>query len=101
MCKNFTWIGPILLLFLSLQSTSQNTRHTYNTVWFRVFLADKITDKLHWDLMLQHRREATTRQLDFLEKKQLQSYWLWFHYSLPKNFKISVSPFCYFETRHL
>lgn len=90
-----------LLFFLSSFCYGQITSHTYNNTWFRLFIGDKITEKLKWDLMIQHRRQAVTNVFNVIEKQQLQSYWLWFHYSLPQNFKVSVSPFCYFETKHL
>ena len=99
MPKNLILISVLFLI--CFRSIGQTATHTYNTSWFRLFLADKITAKLQCDVMIQHRREATSNQFDFVEKQQLQSYWLWFHYLLSKKIKISVSPFCYFETKHL
>lgn len=89
------------IVLISLKGYTQNTTHTYNNTWFRLFLNDKITEKLKWEFILQHRRQAQTNEFNLVEKQQLQSYWLWFHYSLQKNFKLSVSPLCYFETKHL
>jgi hypothetical protein len=90
-----------LFMVFSSKIVSQPPTHTYNNTCVRVFIADTFNKKLRWDFMFQHRRAAFDNKINIFERQQLQSYWLWIHYSLSPRNKISISPFCYFETRHL
>jgi hypothetical protein len=89
-----------LILFFSY-SQSITTYH-HNTFWGRIVLSDKITNKLKWELYLQKRTQNDeSDKLNIFKHHQLTSYWLWLHYQVSKDLRISVTPFCYFDTKLL
>lgn len=92
-------LGVILLLFGSCDALAQSyTRHWHNVFWGRVILADNITPKLRTELWIQKRTQDTEAATSMFESPQFDSYWLWFTYSVNKDFKVSISPFGYFES---
>jgi hypothetical protein len=71
----------------------------HNNFWGRIVLSDKITSKLKWELYLQKRTQNDPdHKWDIFKHHQLTSYWLWLHYQATKELRISVTPFCYFNT---
>jgi hypothetical protein len=71
----------------------------HNNFWGRIVLSDKITDKIKWELYLQARTQNDPDdKLNMFKHHQLTSYWLWLHYQASKDLRISVTPFCYFNT---
>jgi hypothetical protein len=89
----------VFLISFNALSQAQIARYHHNTFWGRIVLADKISPKLKWELFLQERTQNDpSHNLDIFRHHQLRSYWLWFHYQLSKDLKISFSPFCYFNT---
>jgi hypothetical protein len=78
------------------------TRYHHNTFWGRIVLSDKITPKLKWEVYLQDRTQNDeSDKLNIFKHHQLTSYWLWLHYQATKDLRISVTPFCYFNTIQL
>ena len=95
--RNFFLILAGLLLF-SLSSFSQ-TNYDHNVFWGRVVLSDKITDKLKWEVYLQSRTQNdSVSKLNIFKHHQLTSYWFWLHYQVGKDLRLSLTPFCYFNT---
>ena len=77
-------------------------RNTHNLFWFRLALSDTITAKLKWELFIQARtQDGTDSKTNMFEYPQFESYWIWLHYSINKNVKVSISPFGYFESNVL
>jgi hypothetical protein len=85
---------------LSVVSHAQSLpRYHHNTFWGRVVLSDKIGEKIKWDLYLQDRTQNDAEdKLNIFKHHQLTSYWLWLHYQVNKELRVSVTPFCYFNT---
>jgi len=78
------------------------TRYHHNTFWGRIVLSDKISDKLKWELYLQDRTQNDeSHAANIFKHHQLTSYWLWLHYQATKDLRVSVTPFCYFNTIQL
>jgi hypothetical protein len=90
----------ILLFFIGKIACAQPLdKYHHNTFWGRVVLSDKITGKLKWELFLQDRTQNDPEsKLNIFKHHQLTSYWLWLHYQVNKDLRVSVSPFCYFNT---
>ena len=67
--------------------------------WGRITLGDKITEKLKWEVYLQTRtqNDPSNKQNPFAHH-QVTNYWLWLHYQLTKELRVSITPFCYFNT---
>jgi len=85
-------------LLLTFSSFSQ-TNYYHNAFWGRVVLSDKITDKFKWELYLQSRTQNdTANKLNIFRHHQLSSYWVWLHYQIGKDLRLSLTPFCYFNT---
>jgi hypothetical protein len=62
-------------------------------------LSDKITNKIKWEVYLQARTQNDPDdRVNMFKHHQLTSYWLWLHYQASKDLRISVTPFCYFNT---
>jgi hypothetical protein len=91
---------PFLFLFVALGFPAfPQTNYWHNTFWGRIILSDKITDKLRWEVYLQERTQNdNTAKLNIFKHHQLSSYWLWLHYQASKDLRVSVTPFCYFNT---
>lgn len=89
-----------LFTLLSNLTYSQSlTNYHHNTFWGRVVLSDKISNKLKWELYLQQRTQNDeSDKLNIFKHHQLTSYWVWLHYQATKDLRISVTPFCYFNT---
>lgn len=92
-------------LYLSLafciiaSSAIAQTRSTHNLFWFRLNLSDTINSKLKWEFYIQRRTQnGSDNKSNIFKSPQFESYWVWLHYSLNKNVKLSVSPFGYFES---
>ena len=96
-------VFAIVFVLLSIVGLSQSlTRYHHNTFWGRIVLSDKITPKLRWELFLQDRTQNDdAHKLDIFKHHQLTSYWFWLHYQVNKDFRVSVTPFCYFNTIQL
>jgi hypothetical protein len=78
---------------------TQKVTYHHNMFWGRIVLADKFSSKLKWEFFLQKRTQNDPdHELNIFKHQQLTSYWLWFHYQLFKDLRVSVSPFCYFNT---
>jgi hypothetical protein len=88
------------LLFATVEANSQSlARYHHNTFWGRVTLSDIITQKLKWEIFLQHRTQNDPEdRANLFKHYQLRSYWLWLHYQPSPNLRLSVTPFCYFNT---
>jgi hypothetical protein len=92
------FIPLAVLLFLHFSSFSQ-TNYYHNTFWGRIVLSDRISDKLKWELYLQSRTQNdSSDKLNIFKHHQLSSYWFWLHYQASKDLRISLSPFCYFNS---
>ncbi len=91
----------LFILFLLVFSTKTQAQKNYyhNLSWGRLVLTDTINKKLRWELYLQHRRQNVEKgSLDVFDADQFTSYWLWFHYNIAPNTKLSVSPLGYFKS---
>ena len=89
----------ILFLCLAWSSTQAQNRNTHNLFWFRLNLSDTITEKLKWEVYVQRRTQnGSDDKANVFKAPQFESYWVWLHYSLHKNVKVSLSPFGYFES---
>ena len=93
----------ILMVLLSsswsaVYSQSLTTYH-HNTFWGRAVISDKIGSKLKWEVFLQKRTQNDeSDKSNIFNHHQLTSYWLWLHYQVSKDLRISVTPLCYFNT---
>src|SRR5436190_10991965 len=96
--------GTILLVIflnsISNLSIAQSlTNYHHNTFWGRIALSDRITDKLKWEVYFQERTQNDEAdKLNIFKHHQLRSYWLWLHYQVSKDLRVSITPFCYFNT---
>jgi hypothetical protein len=91
----------ILSIFLSIQTSAQTPKAIYhhNMFWGRIVLADQLSPKLKWEFYLQQRTQNDPdHKWNIFRHHQLSSYWLWFHYQPFKDLRVSISPFCYFNT---
>lgn len=89
-------------LFAISFSIQGQQRTTHNLFWFRLNLSDTISDKLKWEVYVQRRTQnGSDNKSNIFKSPQFESYWLWLHYSLNKNVKLSLSPFGYFESHVL
>lgn len=88
-----------ICLYLAGLSLHAQQRTTHNLFWLRLALSDTITTKLKWEVYIQRRTQnGSDNKSNIFKAPQFESYWLWLHYSLRKNIKVSVSPFGYFES---
>ncbi len=93
----------VLLVFLlnGIYAHSQSV-YNHNLFWGRVALSDKLSDKLKWEVYLQTRTQNDpAEKLSLFQHQQTTNYWLWLHYQVTKETRISVTPFCYFNIRSL
>lgn len=94
-------LGSIVFTFLitvNVYSQSLTTYH-HNNFWGRIVLSDQIGKKLKWEVYLQDRTQNDmSDKTNMFKHHQLTSYWLWVHYQLAKDLRISITPFCYFNT---
>ncbi len=93
----------VFIFFLTLAfgfTYSQSlTKYHHNNFWGRIVLSDKIGDKFKWEVYLQKRTQNDAEdKLNIFKHHQLTSYWLWLHYQVAKDLRVSVTPFCYFNT---
>jgi hypothetical protein len=92
---------PIVLLFallLSNAGVAQNKTYDHGVFWARVVLADKINAKTKWELFLQKRTQNLEPGApNIFASTHYTSVWFWLNFTLNKNFKLSVSPFGYFN----
>jgi hypothetical protein len=92
------FVTCIFILTLCLSAFSQS-HYKHNNFWGRVVLTDKITDKLKWEIFYQYRSQNDGKgSLNIFRYHQLTSYWVWLNYQLFKDLKVSLTPFCYFNT---
>jgi hypothetical protein len=90
--------GFIFILFFSITGHAQE-HFKHNAFWGRVVLSDKISKKLKWELYLQQRTQNDSiDKLNLFKHHQVTSYWVWIHYQLSKDLRVSLTPFCYFNT---
>lgn len=89
-----------VLAFVAGPSYSQAlTNYHHNLFWGRITLSDRITDRLKWEVYLQYRAQNDdVDKWNIFKHHQVTSYWLWLHYQAAKDLRISVTPFCYFNT---
>ncbi|UTA66935.1 DUF2490 domain-containing protein [Emticicia sp. 21SJ11W-3] len=89
----------ILIISLVFTQTYSQKEYQHNIVWGRLVLTDTISKKLRWEVYLQHRRQNTQQtNWDVLAQSQFTSYWLWLHYNLTPNVRLSLSPIGYFKS---
>ncbi len=98
--------SKILVLSFLMVGTLTNAQklpsYHHNNFWGRVALSDKISDKLKWEIYLQKRTQNDPEdKYNIFKHHQLSSYWLWLHYQASKELRVSVTPFCYFNTLSL
>lgn len=75
------------------------THYYHNSFWGRIVLSDKISNKFGWEVYLQERTQNDpAEKLSIFKYHQVTSYWLWIHYQVNKDLRVSVTPFCYFNT---
>ena len=87
------------VLIFSLGYSQSLTKYHHNLFWGRIVLSDKISDKLKWEVYLQTRTQNDEEdKQNIFKHHQLTSYWLWLHYQVTKDLRVSVTPFCYFNT---
>jgi hypothetical protein len=92
-------LTSLLVLGLDFCFSQALTNYHHNTFWGRIVLSDKITDRLKWEVYLQKRTQNDQEdKLNIFKHHQLTSYWLWLHYQASKDLRVSVTPFCYFNT---
>jgi len=95
-------LTTIIVCAFQSWTLAQNNIFPHNTMWVRVLFNDKITDKLRWEVMMQHRRQSVMAEsINIVEKSQLNAYWTWLHYQFSKEIKVSLMPFCQFATSPL
>ncbi len=92
-----------ILLFVSFTGGTvyaQSLTHYYhNLFWGRIVLADKFNDKFSWEVYLTERTQNDpAEKLSIFKYHQVTNYWLWIHYHVNKDLRVSVTPFCYFNT---
>ena len=89
----------IFLLFgLQLHCFGQ-ANFNHNVIWGRLVLADTLSNKLKYEIFIQHRRQnLIENDWEVWKAPQFQSYWAWLTYSVNKNLKIAISPFGYFKS---
>lgn len=82
--------------YVSAQSL---TRYHHNSFWGRITASDKISERIRWEIYLQHRTQNDPDEKSNIFKHyQVSSYWLWLHYQITPNLRFSVTPFCFFNT---
>ena len=89
----------ILLIYLSIFYTPlfAQKQHTHGVFWGRLVLADKINNKLKWELYLQKRTQSAGTD-NIFKAPHFISIWPWLNYKLTSNTKISLSPIAYFDS---
>lgn len=88
----------IIIILFGLKSTAQQ-RYNHGVFWFRLALADTINSKIKWEVLLQKRTQNVgSGDPNIFATPQFNSIWIWWHYSIARGLKISVSPFGYFES---
>jgi Protein of unknown function (DUF2490) len=90
----------VVFCFTLFESQGQSlNRYHHNSFWGRLTFSDRISEKLRWEVFLQHRTQNDPDDRnDIFKHYQLSSYWLWLHYQATPNLRLSVTPFCYFNT---
>ncbi|MDF2190586.1 DUF2490 domain-containing protein [Paraflavitalea sp. CAU 1676] len=92
-----TSVLSCLALFCCSISLAQTTHH-HGVFWGRLVLADRINDRLKWEIYLQKRTQNIPGEKGLFGAPHFSSAWLWFNYAATKNLKVSVSPFGYFDS---
>jgi len=87
----------LMLIIPGRPAISQVTRH-HGVFWGRLVLADKLTEKLKWELYLQKRTQNIPGEKSIFGASHFSSVWFWLNYSVSKNLRLSVSPFGYFDS---
>lgn len=73
--------------------------NSHNLFWGKIVLTDTLDAKFRWEVILQKRTQNnSSTDPNIFNSSQFNNYWLWLHYTLNKNVKLSVTPFSYFET---
>jgi hypothetical protein len=90
-------IVVFLCLFNVESLKAQDLNH--NLFWFRLVLADKINDKISWDLYLQNRTQNSISQdNNWFANNHMKSLWFWLYFKLSDQLKLSVSPLGLFQS---
>ncbi len=72
--------------------------YDHGMFWGRLTLGDRITEKLKWEVYLQSRyQNDPAEKKNIFAHHQTTNYWLWLHYQMTKELRVSVTPFCYFS----
>jgi len=96
--KNLTY--ALLALLLTVCAASAQQRYNHGVFWFRVAVSDSITSRLKWEAQWQRRTQNNgPGDANIFHSPQVIAYWAWLNYTLNPHVKVSLSPFCYFETR--
>jgi hypothetical protein len=89
----------LIALLLSSAGMAQNKTYNHGVFWGRVVLADKINAKTKWELFVQKRTQNLEPGApNIFAAPHFTSVWFWLNFTLNKNFKLSVSPFGYFNS---
>lgn len=91
----------LFLLFLLQEQTSNlyaQRTYKHGVFWGRVVLADKLSDKLKWEVYLQKRTQNIPGDKNILEGPHFFSIWPWLNYQVSNEVKLSVSPLGYFNS---
>lgn len=95
--------GLLLAFFIGIRPAfSQRTVYHHNTMWVRTFVSDRLTERLTGEFFFQYRTQnRQSGSLNIFQTHYLHSYALSLRYTLPHDFNISVTPFCYFVNQRL
>ncbi|WP_207632484.1 DUF2490 domain-containing protein [Foetidibacter luteolus] len=86
-----------MLFCVTLHGNAQTT-YNHRVFWGRAVLADRITDKLKWEVYLQKRTQNIPGEKSPFGGPHFFSAWTWLNYSFSKSLKLSVSPLGYFDS---
>jgi hypothetical protein len=87
------WLATVLGLCFAQTLSAQPH---YNT-WFRGTLNTPISPKLDFSAEFQHRRQSGPDKLNPMNHNLMVSYRTWMHYQYSSQWRLSVSPFAYFQ----
>jgi hypothetical protein len=85
------------LLFNTNKVQAQKT-YKHGVFWGRLVLADRISNKMKWELYAQKRTQNIPGKKSIFGGPHFSSIWLWLNYQVNKELKISVSPIGYFDS---
>lgn len=90
----------VLLTVIAFNASGQAlTRYHHNTFWGRIAFSDHLGPKSGWEVYIQKRTQNDEAdKLNIFKHHQLASYWLLLHYQVSDDLRLSVTPFCYFNT---